>query len=111
MRTEFSDSDVVCLALHIYLYLHFTEPIDREMYTELRFNIDVEDRGVPPNKNTVPVMVKVNDVNDNSPEIKSKFYNTEASFEVDLGMTDVILFIHERAVQVGFVYTQYLPYS
>ena len=99
------------MALHIYLYLHFTEPIDRELYTELRFNIDVEDGGDPPNKNTVPVMVRVHDVNDNSPEIKPKFYNTEASFEVDLGMTDVILFIHERAVQVGFVYTQYIPYS
>lgn len=61
----------------------------------MQFNIDVEDRGEPPNKNTVGVVVRVNDVNDNRPEIRPKFYNTEVSFEVDSGMSFVILFICE----------------
>lgn len=64
----------------------FTEPIDREKYSVLRFHIAVEDGGEAPNKNTVPVVVTVNDVNDNRPKVSPKFYNTEVSFSVDSSM-------------------------
>ena len=65
------------------MYLDVTEPIDREKYSELKFHIEVEDGGEPVQRNTLPVVVTVNDVNDNSPVIKPNFYNTEVSFSVN----------------------------
>ena len=64
----------------------FAEPIDWEKHTELRFNIDVNNVGDPPNMNTVPVVVTINDVNDNSPVINPAFYNKGVSFTVDSSM-------------------------
>ncbi|XP_033745601.1 protocadherin Fat 4-like [Pecten maximus] len=57
--------------------IHVKALIDREKDPFFSFKVFVTDSGAPPRTGTTKVSITVQDVNDNRPEFKQEFYNTE----------------------------------
>ena len=82
-----------------------TAPLDREQRSEYSFQIAAADHGEPSLTATVDVIVRVNDENDNTPDLEfsSSTSSSSLSISAEAGLLDVDTVIIPSAVPRGFV--------
>lgn len=68
-------------------HLSLTQPLDFELNPEYHLNIRAQDGGAPPKSNSVTAIVRVIDVNDNSPKFYTSAYQETVMESVSVGQT------------------------
>lgn len=68
-------------------HLSLTQPLDFEINPEYHLNIRAQDGGAPPKSNSVTAIIRVIDVNDNSPKFYTAAYQETVVESVAVGQT------------------------